>query len=60
MARLTMLVLHDDAQREHAGPVNGLPDTGTRRLTPVEAASGNEDFLRYCNTNPPETFSYCK
>jgi hypothetical protein len=27
-ARLTMLVLHDDAEREYAyGPANGLPDT---------------------------------
>jgi hypothetical protein len=27
-ARLMMLVLHDDAEREHAyGPANGLPDT---------------------------------
>jgi hypothetical protein len=27
-ARLTMLVLHDDAQREYAyGPAQGLPDT---------------------------------
>ena len=27
-ARLMMLVLHDDAQREYAyGPANGLPDT---------------------------------
>jgi hypothetical protein len=33
--------------------------TGTRRLTPVEAASGNEDLLRYCNTNSSETFLHC-
>ncbi len=27
-ARLMMLVLHDDAEREYAyGPANGLPDT---------------------------------
>ena len=27
-ARLKMIVLHDDAQREYAyGPANGLPDT---------------------------------
>jgi hypothetical protein len=27
-ARLSMLVLHDDAQREYAyGPANGLPDS---------------------------------
>ena len=27
-ARLSMLLLHDDAQREYAyGPANGLPDT---------------------------------
>ena len=33
-ARLTMIVLHDDAQREYAyGPANGLPDTKVGRFT---------------------------
>jgi phosphoglycolate phosphatase-like HAD superfamily hydrolase len=33
-ARLTMLVLHDDAQREYAyGPAQGLPDTKVGTLT---------------------------
>jgi len=35
-ARLTMIVLHDDAQREYAyGPANGLPDTKVGRFTPA-------------------------
>jgi phosphoglycolate phosphatase-like HAD superfamily hydrolase len=34
-ARLMMLVLHDDAQREYAyGPAQGLPDTKVGTLTP--------------------------
>jgi phosphoglycolate phosphatase-like HAD superfamily hydrolase len=34
-ARLKMLVLHDDAQREYAyGPANGLPDTKVGTFTP--------------------------
>jgi len=33
-ARLMMLVLHDDAQREYAyGPANGLPDTKVGTFT---------------------------
>lgn len=33
-ARLTMLVLHDDAQREYAyGPARGLPDTKAGTFT---------------------------
>jgi hypothetical protein len=33
-ARLTMIVLHDDAQREYAyGPANGLPDTKVGTFT---------------------------
>jgi len=33
-ARLTMLVMHDDAQREYAyGPANGLPDTKVGTFT---------------------------
>jgi hypothetical protein len=33
-ARLAMLVLHDDAQREYAyGPAEGLPDTKVGRFT---------------------------
>jgi hydroxymethylpyrimidine pyrophosphatase-like HAD family hydrolase len=33
-ARLTMLVLHDDAKREYAyGPANGLPDTKVGTFT---------------------------
>ena len=33
-ARLTMLVLHDDAEREYAyGPANGLPDTKVGTFT---------------------------
>ena len=35
-ARLAMLVLHDDAQREYAyGPVQGLPDTKVGTFTPA-------------------------
>jgi hypothetical protein len=34
-ARLMMLVLHDDAQREYAyGPAQGLPDTKVGAFTP--------------------------
>jgi hypothetical protein len=33
-ARLTMIVLHDDAQREYAyGPAQGLPDTRVGTFT---------------------------
>ena len=33
-ARLSMLVLHDDAQREYAyGPANGLPDSRVGTFT---------------------------
>jgi hypothetical protein len=33
-ARLTMIVLHDDARREYAdGPANGLPDTKVGTFT---------------------------
>jgi hypothetical protein len=35
-ARLMMLVLHDDAQREYAyGPAQGLPDTKVGTFTPA-------------------------
>ena len=35
-ATLTMMVLHDDADREYAcGPANGLPDTKVGTFTPV-------------------------
>jgi len=43
-ARLMMLVLHDDAEREYAyGPANGLPDTQFGKFTPslMEEAKGN-------------------
>lgn len=34
-ARLMMLVLHDDAEREYAyGPANGLPDTALGTFPP--------------------------
>ena len=35
-ARLMMIVLHDDAQREYAyGPAQGLPDTKVGTFTPA-------------------------
>ena len=35
-ARLSMLVLHDDATREYAyGPAQGLPDTKVGTFTPA-------------------------
>jgi len=43
-ARLMMLVLHDDAEREYAyGPANGLPDTHFGTFTPslMEEAKGD-------------------
>ena len=40
-ARLMMLVLHDDAEREYAyGPANGLPDTKVGTFSPVADGRG--------------------
>lgn len=48
-ARLMMLVLHDDAQREYAyGPAQGLPDTKVGTFTPElydEAKKKNWTFI---------------
>jgi phosphoglycolate phosphatase-like HAD superfamily hydrolase len=42
-ARLSMLVLHDDARREYAyGPAQGLPDTKIGTLTPALYAEAKE------------------
>ena len=42
-ARLAMLVLHDDAQREYAyGPAQGLPDTKVGTFTPALFAEAKE------------------
>ena len=43
-ARLTMLVLHDDATREYAyGPAAGLPDTRVGALTPALYGEARKD-----------------
>jgi phosphoglycolate phosphatase-like HAD superfamily hydrolase len=43
-ARLMMLVLHDDAQREYAyGPARGLPDTKVGTFTPALDAEANKN-----------------
>ena len=45
-ARLAMLVLHDDAEREYAyGPAEGLPDTKVGTFTPGALRRGQEGRL---------------
>ena len=45
-ARLAMLVLHDDGEREYAyGPAQGLPDTKVGTLHPGALRRGDEGRL---------------
>ena len=52
-ARLSMLVLHDDATREYAyGPAQGLPDTKVGTFTPAlyaEAKTKNWNVISMKN-----------